>query len=46
MTDEDCNIIQWKAVNHLIRCAFDDFSIGAVDVADALRDAFLEWYNE
>lgn len=40
MTDKDCLIIQSKAIAHLLRCGFDDFSMSALDLANSIKESF------
>ena len=42
LTDTDCLIIQSNAIGHLLRCAFDDFSIGVLDMANEFKNVFME----
>lgn len=37
MTEEDCLIIQSKAIAHLFNCCFDDFHIAAEELADEIN---------
>lgn len=37
MTDDDCLRIEQEAINHLMRCNLDDFSISCEEIRTAFR---------
>lgn len=45
MSDEECMVIESKAIGHLVRCGMDDFTLGVVDMTECLSIIWERFYD-